>query len=349
LTPNNRLKIMAGLLLILTAGCKTPEYSQGRTQAIEPFANSSRGAIASGHPSKLRTGASTQPHDLDPPGGEHVLQTLLAAKPMVLSTDDEKTLSPKFHFVLSVSKRTADGELPQATLPWTDIWVVRDGGNVGILCASASGLPYCYMTEGLFIVMDRAHPGTLLFCEGGRPALVLGAEPKTQSAVFELEYGSADEPAALTLDLSAILRSVQAKLRHADFNTANRSLMVATENAAVTITLSPDAKSGVPIQSFLSTSRASGSSIAINDIAIGSDPPLNLLGVDVQAVAALGLPMRRLALRDAKTLNLLVPADFCVAPEERAAAKTLMQLFFGGGKRPDPPPVRHGKAGPNRA
>lgn len=226
--------------------------------------------------------------------------------------------------------------------------MVCDRGHVGILCASAAGLPYCYMTEGLFIVMDRTHPGTLLFCEGGRPALVLGAEPKTQSAVFELEYRSADEPAALTLDLSAILRSVQAKLRRADFNTSNRSLTVTTENAAVTITLSPDAKSGVPIQSFLSTSRASGASMAINDIAIGSEPPLNLLGVDVQALLGLGLPIRRLNARDAKTLNLLVPADFGVAPEERAAAKTLMRLFSAG-KRRDPPPLPHGKTGPNRA
>ena len=267
---------------------------------------------------------------------------------MVLSTDDENTLSREFHFVLSVSKPPADGDLPKATLPWTDIWVVRDGGHVGILCAAASGLPYCYMTDGLFIIMDRTHPGTLLFCEGGRPALVLGADPKTQSAVFTLEYRSGDEPAALTLDLSAILRSVQAKLRRADFNAANHSLVIATENAAVTITLSPDAKSGVPIQSFLSISRASGASMAINNIAIGSEPSLNLLGVDMRAVMRLGLPMRRLTARDAKTLNLLVPADLGIAPDERAAAKTLMQLFLAG-NRPDPPPAPHGKIGPNRA
>lgn len=104
LTPNNRLKIMAGLLLILTAGCKTSTYSQGRAPAIEPFGHSLPDAIAFGHPSNLRTGASTRPHDLDPPAGERVLQTLLDAKPMVLSTDDENTLSREFHFVLSVSK-----------------------------------------------------------------------------------------------------------------------------------------------------------------------------------------------------------------------------------------------------
>lgn len=252
------------------------------------------------------------------------ISRLLAGRPLRLSTEDERP-PDRFHFVLRLTMVTR-GAKPQ----YTDYVVVKDGGRVGILVRSLDGLPYCYMTEGYMVMLDKKKPGHLLVLTRGAPDFAF-REAKEKGAVdFRVSHAGTAEKARVELDLGYVLAVAAQRLESASFDRGNATLFARTKTTALLITLpAVDEPGGFGLRSFV-TRNNSGQTLAFLDLTAGGRPPLDLANATPAAVKDLGLPSREMAEGEPAALALIVPPGFGTDARERAAAEKLAGLLRVG-------------------
>lgn len=265
-----------------------------------------------------------------------VLHELLENKSLQLSTD-RGSAAEKFQLSVRLARGTANGQGAP-----TDLLVVRDGDDVGILCRSAAGLPYCYMTKDLFLRFNPERPGELLVFRGGSPSFILGTDAENTRLVLDLSYRSDAKAPTVMFDAAALFKGALKKLKSADLDTINRAIHLRTDKSIMEVLL-PDPADGPGFSlKALAMKSDSGSAIVISNFALNDQRPLALTGVTARAVLNLGLPTRPVAAEDVEKLrDLYVPADFGSDTEERKAALKLMDLFD--------PALRHEEAKGPRA
>lgn len=274
-------------------------------------------AIDQAPPDVTAPAAATRPND-----GVNVLRRLLRENPLRISTDDPEPPT-NFQFVLRLSVTRK-----QAETVYTDYVVIKDGDRVGVLIRSIDGLPYCYLTEGLLVMIDRGQPGRLVVYDQGSPEFVFKAiEQEAGRLEFGLSHAKQALKSRIVLDLGSVLREAVSRMQSVTFERDTGTLLGHTERAVVMIVLPAiDSPGGFGIRTFVTRSGI-GQTLSFMDLATGVPPPFRPGQVDAKAVKALGLPSRDLAEVERAGVSLLIPDGFGNDPRERQAAEKLASLF----------------------
>ncbi len=241
-------------------------------------------------------------------------------KPLRLSTESVQP-PDRFHFVIRLSKEVK-GDPPQ----YTEYVIVKNQDRVGVLIRSSEGLPYCYLTEGLMVVLDRAHPGGLALHVGGAPLVYfrMAGEDKLD---FRVTHSMRANKAVVDLDVGPILQMLAGKVRSATYEWSSGVIVGQTQGSALMLTLPAAARPGDFGLRNLVNKMASGQTLALLDAASGVEPPLDLTRLSRQSLMDLGLPIRQVEDADREALSLLVPHNFGADEKERQAATKLLSLL----------------------
>lgn len=247
----------------------------------------------------------------------------LAANPLLRLTTGGDSASARFHFLSRAVTLAPDGAERMA-----NVMVIRDETRVAMLCTSAKGLLYCYATRGFFVALDPARAGGLIVFQGGSPSFTLSVVPETNQLVYQFSYFGRQPDPSISLDLPALLRGLQEKLRSATFDQEQRTIEARTDNAVILITLAglPPPEHLFPVTDYLMESHRTHNAMMIVGIATDSAPPFDMDAITEASVRKLGLPVRNLTADDVRTIDLMVPVDFGKNPAERRAAERLREL-----------------------
>ena len=198
---------LCGLLLLLTACSISRRSSVEGADELPPLSIS---------PDRTRgSGDSTTPprgeYEGEADEGASAIGRLLEGLPLRLSTD-ATTRATRFHFTAHVAGRTLRGERHAS-----DILVVRDNDATGILVSSTDGLPYCYMSAGMSLMVDRANPGGLIIISReGRRLLGCGgtSRPNARISFSLIDRNRRDHPCCWTWTRCYGRRSPPFEARH---------------------------------------------------------------------------------------------------------------------------------------
>ena len=261
------------------------------------------------------------------------VRALLQKRTLVLSTHDRSS-PDRFQFTIRVTRRVEGGELRS-----TNVLVARDGGDVGVLCLSGEGLPYCYSTNDFLVMVDHARPGGLAVSNAGNVAFRLASDLVNDKLLFDLGHLDQLTAPSVVLDAGSLLQSTVRKMEAAEFDAKARTLRVQTKQAHVDIKLPADPGQEVPFRDFVLDNTESGTGVSILNLSVAVAPTWNLSGVTKATIASLGAPVRRLTKSDFADTNFFVPAGFGGDPRERALAKAILGLLLRppGPDRPPPP------------
>ena len=312
-----RTALLIGLTVMV--GCvKRPAPGAGTQQPIRQREQPRPGGMSEQPPPASTTSAARDAATL---AATAEIDRLLGSRYLRLATDQESGAA-NYHFTVWVARRTERNQIRS-----TNIDVVCDGGQVALLCSSASGLPYCYMREGLFVAIDGKRPGGLMMYRRGGPTFLLGADD-TDHLNFVLSYAGRTTKPYVLLDLRSLLRSTKHKLRKAAFDANTGRIEGETEFASVWIEVRrSSAPDEVPVKELITTNGRAGQAVGVVDVGIHSPAPRNLIVITQEAVEALSLPVRPLNEEDVNPMDLLTPAGFPATAGEREAAMRLQELF----------------------
>jgi hypothetical protein len=241
-----------------------------------------------------------------------------------LSSDDR--LTPHFHAMV----RTAYQATPRQ-VAGTIYIVHRDGDRIAILLLSLAGFPYAFMTNGLLVVMDEEVPGRLLFHEGGNPSFVVKAGEASDRTICDISYGNRIEKPHLLLDLQSILAATQNQAISSKVLSA-QGLEVKTKRGAASIeTATGDSPYRFPIASIALTG-SDGDSLAIGPIGTAHRPAANVLGVSLEDVRSLNVPLKQIGNDEAPKFSMSVPEGFGHTSAEDGTGKQFLSVFYSHSK-----------------
>jgi hypothetical protein len=233
---------------------------------------------------------------------------------------------------------TADGgdaEVFQARVRWTlgrdaatlgnECIVARDHEKAAVVLVDGQGLPYCYMTQDLFLLFDADGGGQLRVGERGAPGVLLTTEKDQDRLQAFAYFRTAQRQSEIDIDPGAILAGFLAKTTRAARDEARGTWLLETEKARATVQLAPAAAGARPALRRLSVT-APGALVELSEVRLGERPALKV-DVTRAAVEAAGLAARPVDLKELERLPLVVRADFATSPAERAAAETLARLL----------------------
>ena len=259
------------------------------------------------------------------------LKNLLRAPNLRLSMDERST-AQRFEFLLSVS-------LPSGHS--TTYRVARDHDRVSVLVRSADGLPFCYLTNGLFAGFDQKARGHVAVYERGAPKLhlILSADQAGGDLDFELGFQGRAERAEIIVDVESVLRGISGQLRQATLDKDKRLLGLRTENATLVVYLpAADDPDDFGIKGLALRSK-SGTAITLSEIRLDSKPS-KILKLDKKSFQEIGLPLRSLTNEEVSKLSLFVPLDF-PSDAERKGVEELVHLISSDSPSVVTPPDRH--------
>lgn len=292
------LRLSACLVILLTAA----DRSRGGTEAVPP---------------------ATVPAAADPRTADalSVLRRVAEGKPLRLSTEGEQV--PRgFHFVVRLSIEPKGGE-PR----YTDYVVVKDGDRVGVLVRALDGLPYCYMTDGLMVMVDHGEPGRLLLHPRGAPSVVYRLAEEEGKLDFWVSHVRRATRGVVDLNLAPVLKLAVGKLRQATFERSSGTLVGQTDRSAMMLTLPAAERQGdFGLRSYVSRSPG-GQTLALLDPTSGGEPPIDVTRLTKDSITALAVPVREVPEVERGDVSLLVPEHFGVHPKERDASVKLLSLL----------------------
>lgn len=264
--------------------------------------------------------------EASPEEAAETMRAVLSAQgPLLLSTH-ESAGSKRFHFQSWIGWRT---EQMDSTLSML-VFLSTDESKVGMLLCSTAGLPYCYVSEGRLLAVDRQRRGGLVSYRGGAPAFVLKIDPDTGHLDLKVEFRLDQPKPYVHVDLPGLLERALDQMQAGTVDRSNHFVLVRTPNSAISIGLRmPDGENKFPIRSFVMRSNSQGTGVGVMNLAERQPPGFDLLSVDDQEVLRLAVPMRVLTREEAAQVRLSVPGDFGRDPREENAAKSLLQLFVG--------------------
>jgi hypothetical protein len=238
-----------------------------------------------------------------------------------------------FHFTCIVVVPLGDPGTSSKGQHSFNVAVACDGGRVAVLVRMSDGLPFAYMTNGFFAMVDPRDPGQILLCEAGQPRFVFAPEKQ----LIKLWFGQAPTTApSVELDPPGLLRDGWARARTGTVDEPNGLVRFDSEKAVVTVRTAPkptDAPLGFV---EMAIQLQNGYAMAVGDIAADAKTAVKMLGIDASAVKGLGVPLRTIArLEGDAPMALVPPAGFGSDPVQRATAQKLAALF-----PPDPAVAR---------
>ena len=237
--------------------------------------------------------------------GEATLRRLLADERLRLSTEPPRATA-RFSFALSW---LVSGETIHAL-------ACVENDRTSVVVCSSRGLPLVYMSEHLFVGLDRDQPGGLLIAKPWVPVF----EFSTKDGGINLDAtGSATRASGLvTLDLHALLAGEAKRVIH---DQATKSLTIRRPHSIDEFCLT--AGPGFPVSSY--TYRGDDGLVCrAHDIVVGPEAhrPAN---VTQAAVEGLGIPTR-IQVEDLK-VPMDANGDVINDPRHRAAAQGLAKLL----------------------
>lgn len=253
--------------------------------------------------------------------GIATIRRIAADKLLRLSTDIEPP-PKRFQFAIRLSC-----EPPNAAPNYTDYLVVKDGDRTGVLIRDLDGLPYCYITEGLMVMVDREVPGRLLVTSVGAPSVVYRMADEPGKLDLWISHIRKATKGTIDLNIGPILLALAEKVRQVTYERSSGTLVARTDQSAVMLTMRAVERPGdFGLRGFVT--RTSGAqTIALLDPEVDNAPALDLTRINKQSIAALELPIREIADDEKNAVALTIPAHFGADPKERAAATKLASLL----------------------
>lgn len=210
-----------------------------------------------------------------PPQVQELLQRQLK-----LSTDPDSA-SSRFYFVTEVQMVQGNKILPAYS-----VIIGRDAGHFAMLVRYGDGMPYCYVSDSIALILNPNAEGGFLACVGGAPQYVL--RRTTDGVEFLVAAKRNAKEGGLNLDLKSLIAADGPWVETA-FDPATASLQMATEHALTCATLS--VTDPFPVTTW-SIRDDSGRIIVVRPILVDELVPVDLLGKSLDDIRRLGLPVR---------------------------------------------------------
>jgi hypothetical protein len=201
-------------------------------------------------------------------------------------------------------------------------------GRVVVAAYNATGVPYAYYGNGMFVLVDTLRPGWLDVVRGVSPQLFFGSVKPSGSGPSHynaLRLGAlAGNAGVVAFDFSKPLAAAFKLARHVAYSRAERTLTFIHRGTG-TVILSPRG-SAFPIRAW-AMPKTKGMSVSYYDIARGSQPLERLFGVTLSKLRALGIPLSVWNYRPGMVFRWFPPPDFGSKPGELRAAAALEKLM----------------------
>ncbi len=200
-------------------------------------------------------------------------------------------------------------------------------GRVTVVLFASNGLIYGYYGDGLFVLVDTHHPGTLDVYHGVSPEFLVGSakgkgrRPPDVAFAFLPVVGNRG---AVVLDLSGPLRMLLTRSTQLQFFPEKREIVLQRRHKRGTVFLSPPG-SQFPVRAVDLFSRRGH--LVICRISPGAEPLQRLFGLTTTKLKASGVTLDIRRYQAGEQLPWLPPVGFGSKPGEVRAAVALERLM----------------------
>jgi hypothetical protein len=231
---------------------------------------------------------------------------------------DEGTFKT-FHLVVSVMALPGRGNV------LADVVVERQAQSTVVLVRSTqAGLPYAYLSDGLYVGLDLEHPGGLVVSERLAPLVTLGPRQMPGATLTDLRV-EAGERRTIDVDLAGLIEGLQEGATGRSFNPRLHSVSLSRETAGGRVRLATQALPDQPPVLDFNVSETARLAVTVHDLRVDA-LAATLPRITLAQVEQLGLPVRRIAIQDVAA-DLLPAAGFFDQPQQCAAATKLRTLL----------------------
>jgi RNA polymerase sigma factor (sigma-70 family) len=231
---------------------------------------------------------------------------------------DEGTFKT-FHLVVSVMALPGRGNVQ------ADVVVERQAQSTAVLVRSTqAGLPYAYLSDGLYVGLDLEHPGGLVVSERLAPLVTLGPRQTPGATLTDLRV-EAGERRTIDIDLAGLIEGLQEGATGRSFNARLHSVSLSRETAGGRVRLAAQALPDQPPVLDFNVSETARLAVTVHHLRVDA-LAATLPRITLAQVEQLGLPVRRIAIHDVAA-DLLPAAGFFDQPQQCAAATKLRTLL----------------------
>lgn len=254
---------------------------------------------------------------MDPPNAKDVTSLLafLQANALCLSSDAHSAASQ-----FEVHLRWSGRQIDEAT-PNYECIVARDGDRATIVVLSPSGLPYCYMTNGLLVLMTAN--GKAMALTTGSPSIRfkrIAEEDRFEATAWFSKDSSAT---SIDIDLGSIIQGLTQKAIHTEVTADGRTIRLKTNRADAVIGLR-ESESGFPLSS-LSVQSNTGAFAIVSEILVNGTAAMPRL--TLQNVRNAGIDVQERVPTELKDIVLTVPDNFASDAAMQRCAWRLASLL----------------------
>lgn len=201
--------------------------------------------------------------------------------------------------------------------------------RIAVVIRNAAGLPAYYLAKGMFVAVDRQHPGGLIYFEGGNLLARFSqqGEPAENRFGMELGYNEAFETSDIDFNPGGAFHAIMPRMQKAGFDSKTRVLTIGLDRGTTVIVgVLPEGSSNPLGLNRLVIANASVS-MAFENFKLGDQVPGLIPTLTKADLEKLGLPLRLPTSDELKQLNLIAPPGFGADPREKAAAEKLKSLL----------------------
>jgi len=268
-----------------------------------------------------------QLHDIDNDSAIEAMESYRKSdKIPILSNEGSEGPSAALTFQFTVDIVVLPAESEELGYGSTKLYVVAEGQRVACLITSPDGLPFGYMTHGIWVAADDRRPGGLMCFEGGNMTLDMGGTSNGTRFAFKFGYSRESEKPEVMLH-AAMAFNPELSTKKPTFDSKSRELVVFRDDSKITVQLvAENDPEPFGIAKLMVDNAKSGRKLVCSNVRLNSRPQRNILGIGRADFEKLGLPVRVVTEWNPGT-RPLVRRDFPKNELERKAADRLRTLF----------------------
>ncbi|MBC8096359.1 MAG: hypothetical protein H7Y43_11145 [Akkermansiaceae bacterium] len=238
-----------------------------------------------------------------------------------------KSAATNYQFTIRMEPAQTGGD---PTFGITTTTLTATPQRIAVVIRNAAGLPVYFLAKGLFVAVDREHPGGLIYFEGGNLLARFSqqGEPSENRFGMELGYNAGFETSDVDFNPGAAFRAILPRMQNADFDNRTRVLTLKLDRGTtVTVGVLPEGSSDPLGLDRLVIANAS-LSMTFQNFKLADQLTTPIPALTKADLEKLGLPLRQPTADELKQLNLIAPPGFGSDPKEKAAAEKLKTLLY---------------------
>ena len=256
-----------------------------------------------------------------------ILDQLFATHTLRLSLLN-KSAASSYQFTVRMEPAQAGGD-PAIGITTTTLTATPQ--RVAIVIRNAAGLPVYYLAKGMFVAVDRQHPGGLIYFEGGNLLARFSqqGEPAENRFGMELGYNQAFQSSDIDFNPGGAFHAIMPRMQKAGFDKKTGILTLGLDRGTtVTVGVLPEGSTNpLGLDRLIIVNANANVSMTFQNFKLADQITAPIPTLTKADLEKLGLPLRLPTADELKQLNLIAPPGFGADPREKAAAEKLKSLL----------------------